>query len=52
MDRARPEPGSETLVSLASARDLAHGLVVRQHADDHLAIEQIGKIGGRFEPEC
>jgi hypothetical protein len=51
MDAARPEPGGETLASLAAERDLAHGLVVRQDADDHLAIEQVGKIGGRFESE-
>jgi len=51
MDGARPEPGGETLASLAPERHLAHGFVVRQHADDHLAIEQVGKTGGRFEPE-
>src|SRR5262249_61764794 len=30
MDGAGPEPGNETLASLTSARDLAHGFIVRQ----------------------
>jgi len=51
MDRARLEACGEALALLAPEDDLAHGLVVRQHADDDLAAEQVGKIGGGFEPE-
>src|SRR5881227_3933775 len=36
----------------ATEHDFAHGIVVRQHADDNLAVEQIANIGRRSETEC
>ncbi len=36
----------------ATEHDFAHGIVVRQHADDNLAVEQIADIGRRSETEC
>ncbi|HYY37503.1 MAG TPA: hypothetical protein VE801_07175 [Xanthobacteraceae bacterium] len=45
------KPAMRPLCPLVPERDLEHGLVVRQHTDDHLATKQVGEIGGRFEPE-
>ena len=51
MDRAGHQPRGETVETkvFATEYDFAHGVVVRQHADDKLAVEQVNDI--RCGPE-
>src|SRR5437879_11916548 len=51
MYRAGHQTRSKTIESIITAteHDFADGIVVRQHADDELAIEQIADVGRRPE---
>src|SRR5437763_10556671 len=53
MYRAGHQTRSKTIESIITAteHDFAHGIVVRQHADDELAIEKIADVGRRPETE-
>jgi hypothetical protein len=54
MDRAGHQTRGKTvdIIVAATEYDFAHGLVVRQHADDDLAVEQVTDIrcGSETEP--
>ena len=54
MDRAWHQTRCKTakVIVVATKHDFAHGGVVRQHADNELAVEQIAHIGRRLETQC
>src|SRR5438270_14001334 len=53
MDRARPQSCGKALDAEVSAskNDLADRVIIREHADDDLAVEQMGNVGCRLETE-
>jgi len=53
MNRAAPQTECEAFAPRAGApeRGVEHGIVIRQHGDDDIAVEQIGAIGRRPEAE-
>jgi hypothetical protein len=54
MDRAGRQAAGKSIHSkvLASKHDLADRAIVRQHADDNAAVEQVGDFRGRPQAAC
>jgi len=51
MDRAGHQTGGQTAETdvLATAHDFAHGIVVWQHADNDLAVQEVAEISRRSQ---
>jgi hypothetical protein len=54
MNRAGVQTGPQSVEANipATEHDLAHGIVIRQHADDHLTVKQVTDIRCGPETEC